>query len=195
MLTAYKAFHLAIAAVFAVAVSDWRRKPGMVALMSCRWVTCTRIIYPVLLAVFAWVVLGMEQVRALDLATLGLTGAGTALVVKARIDLGSNHTWAGYQSASGGLVTRGIYAWMRHALYAGVYCFIGGGMISVAARAPWYVTSFVALSVAYVAGFLVVSARRESLLLQEQYGEAFVSYRDSVHPFLPLQRYKEAPDE
>jgi hypothetical protein len=34
----------------------------MVTLMSRRWVTATRLIYPVLLAVFAWVVLTMEKV-------------------------------------------------------------------------------------------------------------------------------------
>jgi len=195
MLIAYQAVQLAIALVFAAAVSDWRRKPNMVALMSRRWVTATRLIYPMLLAVFAWVVLTMEEVHSLDLVALGLTAAGASFVVKARTDLGRNHTWAGYQSASGSLVTRGIYAWLRHPLYTGVYCFISGGMISIAARVPWYVSAFVAASAAYIAVFLGVAAHRESRFLEKQYGKTFVSYRDCVHPFLPLRRYEEAGDE
>ena len=124
-----------------------------------------------------------------DIAAFVLTLSGMLLVVKAKLDLADSHTWAGYGIENQSLVTRGIYSYIRHPLYTGIFIFIAGGLAIVLPRIPGLLIFVVFAFVLYLSVFLVRSARRETRLLLDTFGKDFIDYQRQVHPFLPLRKY------
>lgn len=114
---------------------------------------------------------------------------GTFTVAKAKLDLGVCHTWTGYCKDSSSLKVDGIYAYIRHPLYTGIYLFIIGGLMTVITHAPWYLTTVALIMIVFVMTFLVFSSSKETAYLREQLGKEFKNYQEQVHPFLPVKKY------
>jgi len=178
-----------VALTFAVFISDFKRKAGMVPLISEKWTYVLKLVLLAPLLVYAYALLTLNALSPIDLAGFGLTFLGTALVVKAKWDLSRNHTWVGFCMDAPKLVAHGIYSYIRHPLYAGVYLFVSGLTLTVALRASWYLVVPVGLALVYILSFLAVSASRETKRLEKKLGREFTEYKKQVHFCLPLRKY------
>jgi protein-S-isoprenylcysteine O-methyltransferase Ste14 len=181
--------------VFIAFISDFRRKKGMVPLIGEGWTFLLKVSYLVPLIVYGHALFTMSRVAWFDLIALGLTLLGTALVVKAKMDLSSHHTWAGYCLTSASPTIKGIYSYMRHPLYTGIYVLVLGSLFTIIPRLnlsrSLLLPAAALISVTYIMGFLVFLANKETETLLEKYGAPFQQYKEKVHAFLPLKKYYE----
>jgi protein-S-isoprenylcysteine O-methyltransferase Ste14 len=104
---------------------------------------------------------------------------GVSISVSARKALGANWTHAyEYQiKKEHALITEGIYAYIRHPIYTGLYiAFIGGELVA---------QSFVALLfvLLFVGGYW--QARQEEVILLKHFGGAYKSYMKQTKMFIP----------
>jgi protein-S-isoprenylcysteine O-methyltransferase Ste14 len=191
LFTLYKIVQAIILMLFAISISDLRKKPGMTPLIDERLVLALKLSYPIPTLSYAYILItAKEFLPVVDLAALILNLLGVWLTARGRIDLGKSHTWTGYCSTSTSLITQGIYAWIRHPLYTGIYVFIiGVAAISLAhGTAIW--AGVVLVGAIYIMIMLAISARRETMFLIERFGTEFEEYRNQVHAFLPLRKYE-----
>jgi len=199
-LTLFKIGQFIILLTFAVFISDFRKKGGMVPLINGKLTLSMRFCYPVLICGCGFVIATLKLLLPLDFVALTVTLLGTFLVVKAKIDLGKYHTWAGYHFKATKLVTEGIYTFIRHPIYTGVYVFILGGLLIsipnlgvISAKilyTPWFVTYIGLAALAYMMALIPIIASRETALLLQQFGDEFLEYQQQVHAFLPLRIFK-----
>jgi protein-S-isoprenylcysteine O-methyltransferase Ste14 len=195
----FKLVQLAIIVVLIVFISDFRRKRDMVPLVRERWTSILKMAYLVPLAVYAHALIRMQSIASLDFIALAMTLLGTFLVIRAKRDLAAHHTWAGYCLKSERFTAHGIYAYIRHPLYTGIYIVVLGSLFTILPRLN--LSQSIALpaaalfSVSYVMGFLALLANRETSTLLDKYGVPFRRYMESVHPFLPLRRYVQPRDD
>ena len=112
-----------VAITFAVFISDFKKKAGMVPLISEKWTYVLKLLLMVPLFVYSYALLTLNGILPVDMISFGLTFLGTALVVKAKWDLSRHHTWTGFCMEVPKLVVHGIYSYIRHPPYAGVYFF------------------------------------------------------------------------
>jgi protein-S-isoprenylcysteine O-methyltransferase Ste14 len=178
-----------VALTFAVFISDFKRKVGMVPLISEKWTYVLKLLLLVPLFVYAYALLTLNGTLPVDLFAFGLTFLGTALVVKAKVDLARHHTWTGFCMNDPKLVAHGIYSYIRHPLYAGVYLFVSGLTLTVALHTSWYLVVPAGLALVYILSFLAVSASRETRKLEKKLGREFTEYKRQVHFCLPLRKY------
>ena len=186
---AFQFFQAVVAITFAVFIADFRRKTGMVPLISEKWTYVLKLVLLAPLLVYAYALLTLNGLSLVDLAGFGLTFLGTALVVKAKWDLARHHTWTGFCMDAPKLVSHGIYSYIRHPLYAGVYLFVSGLMLTAALHASWYLVVPAGLALVYILSFLAVSASRETRRLEKKLGREFTEYKKQVHFCLPLRKY------
>jgi len=93
--------------------------------------------------------------------------------------------WRQIHRATGALVTDGVYAWVRHPQYAGLFLITVGMLVqwpTIVTGATWPV-----LMVVYYR-----LARREEREAEARYGEAYRAYRARVPMFVP--RLRSAPE-
>lgn len=105
---------------------------------------------------------------------------GCGICIWARYLLGAN--WVGgyeYQIKNEQiLVTTGIYAYIRHPIYIGVFLlFIGGEMIA---------QSLLWISVLFMSIPLFLQAKREEVLLGKYFGNTYREYQKRTHMFIPF---------
>jgi len=94
--------------------------------------------------------------------------------------------WRQIHRATGALVTDGVYAWVRHPQYAGLFLITVGMLIqwpTIVTGATWPVL----LAVYYRL------ARREEREAEARYGEAYRAYRARVPMFVPRLRSAAEP--
>jgi len=195
-LTLFKIAQFIILLTFAVFVSDLRKKKGMVPLLNSKLTLAMKICYPILFCVYGFVIATIESLSFLDFVALAVTSIATSLVVKAKIDLRRYHTWAGYHFDTTELVAAGVYAFIRHPLYTGVYIFILGGLSNSIIHALWFLSGMwpvipaCAVALLYVMVLLPIIASRETEFLAQEFGGEFLKYQGQVHAFLPLRKFK-----
>jgi len=164
-----------------------------------RWTSILKMAYLVPLAVYAHTLIRMQALAALDFAALAWTLLGTFLVVRAKRDLATHHTWAGYCLKTERFTAHGIYAYIRHPLYTGIFIVILGSLFTILPRLNLSLSialpAAALFSVSYVMGFLALLANRETNALLDKYGMPFRHYKECVHPFLPLRRYIQPRDD
>lgn len=178
-----------VAVIFAVFISDFRRKRGMVPLISEKWTYALKLILFAPLLVYSYTILTLEVLSPVDFVSFGFTFLGTAMVVKAKWDLSRHHTWVGFCMNPPKLVAHGIYSYIRHPLYAGVYLFVSGLTLTVTLHTSLYLIAPAGLALIYVLSFLAVSASRETRRLEKKLGREFTEYKKQVHFCLPLRKY------
>ena len=81
---------------------------------------------------------------------------------------------------SSGLVTDGIYRYIRYPQYTGIFLIITGWMFR------WY-TSLTLLMYPILLILYYRLARREEKLLQEEFGDAYLKYKASTPMFFPIK--------
>ena len=188
-LFAFQFCQAVVALVFAVFISDFRRKNGMVPLISEKWTRVLKLVLSAPLLVYSYTLLTLNVLSPFDFASFGFTFLGTAFVVKAKWDLSRHHTWTGFCMDAPKLVAHGIYSYIRHPLYAGVYLFVSGLIVTVTLHSSWQLTVLSGLALVYILSFLAVSASRETKRLEKKLGREFVEYKKQVHFCLPLHKY------
>lgn len=113
------------------------------------------------------------QTAGIVLATFGL-----AIVIAAAIQMGQRLTPLPYPAKDARLLTRGIYAWVRHPMYFGV----------IAISIGWALYVRGALTLTYAAAIVVffdVKSRREEVWL-EQHFAGYAEYRRRVRKLIPF---------
>jgi protein-S-isoprenylcysteine O-methyltransferase Ste14 len=176
--------------VFAVFISDIRKKDKSVPLIDEKFLRILKISYLIPLALYGYVLFTMSYLSVLDIIALSVTALGTLIAALAKINLAGMHTWTGYcKENTNCFFSKGIYRYMRHPLYTGIYVFALGGLVTLIPHSEWYLAATVLAALAYIMGFLALSAKRETEFLSKQLGSEFADYRQRVHPFLPIKRY------
>lgn len=192
-LMVFKFLQFAVLLVFIAFISDFRKKKGMIPLIDEGWTCLLKVSYLVPLIVYGHALLTMHHVDWFDFIALGLTLLGTGLVVKAKMDLSAHHTWVGYCLTSNSHTTRGIYSYMRHPIYAGIYILVLGSLFTILPRLNFSLSllfpAAALISVTYIMGFIIFLANKETEILLEKHGAPFQQYKERVHPFLPLRKY------
>jgi protein-S-isoprenylcysteine O-methyltransferase Ste14 len=189
----FKIIQFAVMGVFILFISDFRTKKNMVPIVGKVWTLLLRASYLVPIIVYLQVLFVAAWIGISDVIALGITTLGASLVVKAKLDLAEYHTSVGYRSGFHAFICNGIYAHMRHPLYAGIYLVIIGSLFTVIPHIQKFLfTPFPIAALAgvlYAMGFLGLLARKETKALKEIYGVPFQHYCAVVHPFLPLRKY------
>ncbi|MCS4538762.1 MAG: isoprenylcysteine carboxylmethyltransferase family protein [Thaumarchaeota archaeon] len=91
--------------------------------------------------------------------------------------------WKRIYRGSGGLVTEGIYRYVRHPQYLGFILITGGWLIhwpTIPTPLMWPI-----LVVMYYR-----LARKEESIMRERFGEEYLEYADRVPLMIPFWRYK-----
>jgi protein-S-isoprenylcysteine O-methyltransferase Ste14 len=190
MLFVFKTCQVIVLLVFVFEISALKKRSGMMPLIHETLTSVLKLVYVVPLALYLYTVLFLKFVHPADLFALFLTLAGTVLVIKARIDLGPCHTWTGYCLKETKLVTHGIYAYIRHPMYVGIFIFVFGGVVTVLFHSSLLFTIATLVFLAYITTFVAVVAKRETKYLANTFGADFLKYKDQVHAFLPIRRFR-----
>ena len=148
--------------LFFVVISDFRRKPDAHPLIDKRLVVLTKICYLVSIPVWSYYMLNMRRIIASDWISLAIGALGLAITVKAKIDLGKCHTWAGYYRPGARRIRTGLYRYFRHPMYAGIFAFLAAGYVFALPRFPIWLTAAMAVMHLWIVIFLMLVARRES---------------------------------
>ncbi len=192
MVLVYQIAQFSLLVAFSVVISDFRKKKNMEAFGRRGFLVVLKLMYLVPLAIYGWSLANLAELAAYDAIALVLAASGTYLAVRGKIDLGKEHAWTGYRRHGTQVITTGIYSWVRNPIYSGIFAFIIGGACTVLPRItlPLFIAGCV--TVIYIVAFLALSARRESAHLTVAFGEEYEDYKQQVHSFLPIKRYRDA---
>jgi protein-S-isoprenylcysteine O-methyltransferase Ste14 len=121
------------------------------------------------------------EILPTQLAGIGLTAAGIAFAIHARIILGTN--WSGTVTLKQNheLIQTGPYRWVRHPIYTGLTLAIAGSFLALN-PSPFGIacTALVALSFA-------IKLQAEEQLMLQQFPDQYPAYRQRVRTrFLPF---------
>jgi protein-S-isoprenylcysteine O-methyltransferase Ste14 len=192
-LSIFQTLQFTVLGLFIVYISDFRRKGNMVPLIKERWTYLLKVSYFLPLATYVYVLLTLNALTVFDFVGFAVTLIGTAVVIQAKRDLATHHTWVGYCLPTTKFTSNGIYAYIRHPLYTGIYVMVLGTFFTIIPHANWHTFTTLATAAAmcmiYIMTFLALLANKETRLLAQKHGEPFQHYRRQVHPFLPLKKY------
>ena len=108
---------------------------------------------------------------------LALGVLGMLLVAWAQLQMGAS--WRiGIPEESPGLVTSGIFAWVRHPIYTGLFAVTAG--VVLMSPSPWSV-----MGGAWLISIIGIQARLEERYLHAVYGDAFTRWATEVGRFFP----------
>jgi protein-S-isoprenylcysteine O-methyltransferase Ste14 len=192
MVLAYQIAQFALLAVFAVAISDFRKKKNMEPFGRRGFLIALKCVYLVPLAIYGWTLLNLAAVAPYDAIAILLTACGAYLAAKGKLDLGEHHAWTGYRRQGTQVVKSGIYSWIRNPIYSGIFAFIIGACVAALPRNSLALSAVAIATVVYIVGFLALSARRETQHLSLAFGKEYDDYKTQVHAFLPMKRYRDA---
>lgn len=136
-----------------------------------------------------------KAVTPFDWLALIFTSVGLALVMKARIDLRDYYAWPGFFKENTQIVRTGVYAYMRHPIYVGVYVFVFGTLLTVIYHAEFKIGLIVAMAAAALLASITVSARHEEEVLEDRFGEDYLNYKEEVYAGFPFCKRKSKKDK
>ncbi len=190
LLIIYKTITILILIVFAFFISDFRKKEKMTPLYNSTIIILLKLLYLVPIGIFIYTIIKIQNLLLYDYVLPLIMSVGAFLVVKSKLDLGHHHTWVGYVSENSGYVCKGIYSYIRHPLYAGIYLIIIFCSISIAIHNPVYIGLFNAAICTFILGFIYFSAYKETCFLIKSRGKEFEIYCKTIHPFFPLKKWR-----
>ncbi len=126
--------------------------------------------------------LQMGKAAVLQIPGLMLAIAATVLSARAKVEMGEQfagevQVWTGQQ-----LVTRGLFALVRHPIYMSVIAmWLGAGM----GMGSWLL---IVIGLAIMAPTFYLRARREEMLILDHFGQRYREYRAQVPMLLPWPR-------
>jgi len=185
----FKIVQFIILLTFSALISDLRKKKGMRSLINEKLILAMKFCYLIPICIYGYILVTLDFLLTSDFIALALTFLATLLAMKAKIDLGEHHAWTGFHFETTKLVTKGIYAFIRHPLYTGIFIFIFGALTTGIPHS-WFLTTIALTPLVYIMTFLAVVSTRETKLLAQEFGYAFLKYQEQVHPFLPLRKFK-----
>ena len=185
----FKTAQIIVAIVFAVIISDFRQKKDMKPLINVKFTWILKISYLIPLSVYVYVLATLNSISSLDVLALAITAIAASVAAKGKVDLSPCHTWTGYCLDSPKLMVTGIYAYVRHPIYTGIYLFVIGGSLTVIPNAPSPISTVIGLYLVFVLSFLVLIAVKEEKYLQRRIGSQYIKYKKQVHSFLPVKRF------
>lgn len=187
----FKCATIFILTLFTFFVSDFRNKEGMNILVKKHVIILIKMFYFAPIFVYIYLILKIENIYLISYSGLIANFIGTILVIKAKLDLGKYHAWAGHILSSTKIIKNGVYAFIRHPLYTGIHIFILGGIMIGINNNPFSLfTIILILSFIFlIMLFLNISALKENKYLHEMFGEDYVEYKNQVHAFLPIRKY------
>ncbi|HET7010348.1 MAG TPA: isoprenylcysteine carboxylmethyltransferase family protein [Anaerolineales bacterium] len=124
-----------------------------------------------------WAAIGLPS--SIRWAGAAMMGVSFGLLIWVQQALGANFNTILGVRERGHLVTHGPYRWVRHPMYTVLFLFLTGILLLTANH---FVGGFL------LAGFLVTIATRvdkEEAVLEEEYGEAYRSYKARTGRFVP----------
>ena len=187
-LVAFKIVQLAILIIFTVFISDLRKKKQS-PLIRQNPLKVLKLGYLVPICIYAYAIIILTSLSYFDALALVITCIGTVLVAISKITLGDKHTWAGYcHKTINCFRAEGIYSYIRHPLYTGIFIFSVGGFFTFILNSMWFLSAIVVFA---IISFLAIVAKRETAHLSKKFGDSFREYEKQVHPFLPLRRFKQ----
>lgn len=156
--------------IFTLFIYEHKGKAGMKPLIDLRAIQLLKATYLLPIIAFGWSLSVPAPVTAFDWFCLLLAIGGTTLVVKGKLDLGQNHTWAGYYLPNGKIVRNGIYRWLPHPMYTGIFMVILSCSAVYIVRLHWAISAVALVCCAYVVVFLSIVAMREQRLFITPHG-------------------------
>jgi protein-S-isoprenylcysteine O-methyltransferase Ste14 len=171
LVSIFRLVQFIVMGVFVVFIPDFRKKKGMVPLVNEKITKLLKLTYFGPVIICAYTLATLDYLSSLDFVDLALTFVGAVVVVKAKLDLGICHTWAGYCKQASQLEVSGIYAYMRHPLYLGVHLFSMGGLVTLILHAQWYLTLAAFIMGLFMVTFLTIAASKETDYLTKNLGE------------------------
>ncbi|WP_034456113.1 methyltransferase [Buttiauxella noackiae] len=150
--------------IFTAFILAKKEKPEAKPLIDIRAIQLLRLTYLLPIIAFAWSLFLVQRVTPLDWVCLLIAIAGTVLVVKGKIDLGTHHTWTGYYLPHAPRIHSGIFSWIAHPMYAGIIMVILSCSAVYVTRLPWYISALALLCCTYISLFLIIVALREEKL-------------------------------
>jgi protein-S-isoprenylcysteine O-methyltransferase Ste14 len=190
MLLAFKVIEFINFIIFVVFIADVRKKKGMKSLVNEKLNFFMKLIFLASAGAYLYLLSSLDRILVTDYFAVTLTFSGMLLTAKAKLDLAQSHTWAGYGMDDHELVTRGIYQYIRHPLYTGIYVFMFGGLAIIIPRLPWFLNLLAVVIVVYFMISLAKRARLETRLLSDSFGEKYTIYKKQVYSFLPIRKYR-----
>ena len=187
----FQILQILIIVVFATFISDFRQKKGMKPLINEKLTRLLKFSYLIPLSIYVYVIFTMDCVPVYDYFALIITTIGALTAGKGKTDLSDCHTWTGYCLDSSKLMVKGIYAYIRHPIYTGIYLFAIGGFITVILHAPLILTAIIVSALLFILSFLTGITHKEHVYLEKKIGPEFIKYKNQVHSFLPIRKYKE----
>lgn len=187
----FKGITFIILIVFAIYISDFKTKKGMIPIINKKFIWVIKSFYFIPIFIYMYVILNLENLLVSNYIGGMITFLGAFIVAKAKIDIGIYHTWTGHKLRSTKMITKGIYSFIRHPLYTGIYLFVLGAVVTSIYNNPFSLVSTIVILmlVIFMMIFLAITALRESKFLHEEFGNQFLEYQKQVHPFLPLRKY------
>lgn len=128
-----------------------------------------------------WVTLlggGAAMMTAIHIVSNTLMFGGLVIIARG---------WRRIHRAQGALVTDGLYAWVRHPQYSGLF------LITIGLLIQWP-TIITLLTWPILIAMYVRLARREEGDMERQLGDAYRAYRERVPRFIPRLRRREPPE-
>lgn len=184
----FKLVHVLNFGIFLYFISDHRKKEGVAPLVNEKLTLILKLSRAITgLTYMHLIIFRMTSVTWFDGAWVISVLLGTFVVAKSRSDLKTFHTWAGFRLKKPILVTNGIYSYMRHPIYVGIFFFVLGAFMTTVRYAPLPLLMPYASAVLYILTFLPIMAGRETEILEQELGPPFVDYKRQVHAFLPLK--------
>lgn len=184
----FAALQFAAGAAFAALIPDFRRKPASVPLLPLPVVVAGNIAYAMPALAQVSIASTTQTIRAADWVALAFTAAGTLLMLAARRQLGTAHSWAGTWRPGARLTTGGIYGRLRHPIYVGAGVVLSGSFVTIAAHASAPATATAAIVGGAIVAFLVAAARTEERAWSTSAGPEFAAYRVRVAGLWPRAR-------
>lgn len=166
-MTTYQMVQLLVIAAFALTIVDQRIPAGAVYLLPERIVKRLPVFYALALVILIWTVLHTAAVGGFEWAVLAISTLGTVITAVAKRQLGIWWTKAGMGFGSGRRlrVTTGLYRYIRHPMYTGIWLFALSTLALVWRYASLIEVVIATLAVGYILLFLAVCAWHEDARL------------------------------
>jgi len=174
--------------LFALLVSDLRRKNQTKTLLNRTLLVFMKVIYLTPLLIFLVSVIRSKAFLVSYFLSLFFTLLGLVIVMVPKISLGANHSWTGYETFPKEFISNGLYSKIRYPMYTGIFiCIFGMWFHFFWHTTLWFaIINFIcSLFIFYV---LISSAQKETQHLLLLFGNDYQQYINNVHPFLPLKK-------
>jgi protein-S-isoprenylcysteine O-methyltransferase Ste14 len=139
----------------------------------------------VLLWNYRWELLTREQPSGLRIAGgLALIFVELYLFFRVERELGGRRLVGHAElTGTGEMFTRGLYGYVRHPRYTGMFCAVVGAALMAGTRCLWVILALWSL-------LALTAIHLEEKELTARFGASYIAYRKRVPAFVPVPRWK-----